>query len=174
MIGESTRGTGKTLANDLNVRQLNGIGKLLITPPHHEAQVADASADGLTAPLEKESATKQFGSNTDAFLNTVDGQGTDDSAEAGAIVGDEELDIGQEVGGSNGQNGGGSPPPPPQGHKKRQNSGGDVAAQLESFGQTLGGQAESDLKSATELGRRQLNGMGECWKSLGMSDGVCR
>ena len=27
MIGESTRGTGKSLANDLNVRQLNGMGK---------------------------------------------------------------------------------------------------------------------------------------------------
>jgi hypothetical protein len=27
MIGESTRGAGKTLANDLNIRQLNGIGE---------------------------------------------------------------------------------------------------------------------------------------------------
>ena len=26
MVGESVRGAGKTLANDLNVRQLNGIG----------------------------------------------------------------------------------------------------------------------------------------------------
>jgi hypothetical protein len=77
--------------------------------------MTDDVADGLTAPLEKSSSTKQFGSNMDSFLNTVDGQGTDDSAEAGAIVGDEELDIGKTVGGQNGQNGGSAPPP----HKRQ-------------------------------------------------------
>jgi hypothetical protein len=42
----------------------------------------------------------------DKFLNTVDDQGTQDSAQAGQIVGDEELSIGSTVGGQNGKNGG--------------------------------------------------------------------
>lgn len=115
MIGESTRGAGKSLANDINTRQLNGIGECLGCLPFHQDGHADMVADGVTAPLSKSSATSQFGSNTDAFLNTVDGQGTDDSAEAGAIVGDEELSIGKTVGGQNGQNGQSAPPP----HKRQ-------------------------------------------------------
>lgn len=137
MIGESTRGAGKSLANDINTRQLNGI------------------ADGVTAPLSKSSATSQFGSNTDAFLNTVDGQGTDDSAEAGAIVGDEELSIGKTVGGQNGQSGQSAPPP----HKRQ----GDLGSNLEGFAATISSQSEADLDSIEHLApqARQLNGIAD-------------
>lgn len=99
---------------------MNGIGKFQLVPSRTQIRMkVDVVADGVTAPLSKSTYTSQLGSNTDAFLNTVDGQGTDDSAEAGQIVGDEELSIGQTVGGSNGQNGGtgggngGQAPPPP-------------------------------------------------------------
>lgn len=68
-------------------------------------------ADGITAVTGKVPGAANLSDNMDAFLNTVDGQGTDDSAEFGQIVGDEELEIGSSVGGANGQNGG-TPPPP--------------------------------------------------------------
>jgi hypothetical protein len=38
---------------------------------------------------------------------------------------------------------------------------GDLGSSLESFGQTLQEQVSSDLTSATQLGKRQLNGIGE-------------
>lgn len=131
MVGESVRGAGKTLANDLNVRQLNGI------------------ADGLTAPLKKESGTSGLGNNLDSFLNTVDNQGTQDSAQAGAIVGDEELNLGEMIGGANGESGGSKP--------KRQLDTGDISA----FAGTLSSQVQEDLTTATKLGSRQLNGIAD-------------
>lgn len=83
-------------------RQLNGI------------------ADGVTAVTGTVPGAGQFSDNMDSFLNIVDGQGTNDSAEAGEIVGDEELQIGQTVGGKEGESGGSTarkgPSPPPPGH----------------------------------------------------------
>lgn len=76
-------GSGAAPAGPGPKRQLNGI------------------ADGLTAPLENYGATQELGSNLDSYLNTIDGQGTDDAAELGQIVGDEELQLGKTIGGSN-------------------------------------------------------------------------
>lgn len=70
------------------------------------------AADGITAVTGKVPGAGDFSNNMDAFLNTVDGQGTDDSAEFGQIIGDQEVAIGNSVGGANGQNGGTAPPPP--------------------------------------------------------------
>jgi hypothetical protein len=87
-------------------RQLNGIG---MSTPHStsiDKRWCGDVADGLTAPLENYGATQELGSNVDSYLNTIDGQGTDDAAEAGDIVGAEELQLGDVIGGKNAQNSG--------------------------------------------------------------------
>lgn len=79
--------------------------------PGHKRQL-NGIADGITAVTAKVPGASSFSESMDSFLNTVDGQGTDDSAELGKIVGDQELGIGSAVGGANG--GGSTAPPPPR------------------------------------------------------------
>lgn len=82
--------------------------------PGHKRRQLNGIADGVTAPLEDFSATSATGSSLDSSLNQVDGEGTDGSAQLGEEVGAAELEVGQTVGGQNGQNGGSAPPPGPK------------------------------------------------------------
>lgn len=162
MLGESVRGQGKGVANDINgtsrKRQLNGI--------------ADGVTD-VTGTLPGASGESQ---SLDSQLNTLDGDGTQGSANLGKAIGDEELNIGSTVGGSNGQNGGGggsSPPPPPPPPHRRQLNGiadgvtdvtgtvpgqGDLSSNLDSYLNTVDGQGTGDSAQAGQIvGDEELN-----------------
>ena len=118
MGGESSRGVGKTIAQDIpHRRQLNGI------------------SDGVTAPVEDFTPTSYIGAPADTNRNYVECDLTNDAAQNGEEIGNIELATGSFVGGENGEsggstggNGGGNPPPPPPphggpGHKRRQLNG---------------------------------------------------
>src|SRR6187402_88256 len=102
MIGEISRTAGQQLANKLPAtkRQLNGI------------------SDGVAAVFEKVPGASNIGEELDAQGNSIDGVGTDGSAQIGAAIGNTELGIANTVdgalgGSSSGGSGSGSSPQPP-------------------------------------------------------------
>lgn len=69
------------------------------------------AADGLTAVTGDVPALETESDELDSQLNTIDGEGTDGSAQLGETIGDTELQVGNIVGGGKGTNGGTGPAP---------------------------------------------------------------
>jgi len=154
MLGDASRGVGESIASSIKNserRQLNGI------------------ADGVTAITGTVPGLGDASDQADTFLNNVDGYGTQGSAELGQEVGDEEVQLGHEIGGTKGyQTGGGGgggnggsappPPPPPPGHKRQLNGiadgvtavtgvvpgAGALSNNMDGFLNTVDGQGTSD------------------------------